>query len=114
MRRPRTAQKDSKQTIGDHRTGAILAPPSALYGHPIVKFLPDLVSFKKSSYQTGATKSGKILSCKFFFDLAKLLVVFVGFLMYIRFHLLSASSVVFGFFAQPIITTVGGIFVRQI
>lgn len=91
----RIAQKDSNQAIGGHLTGAILAPPSALYVHPIVKSLPDLVLFKKSPNETGTTKSGEILSSEFFFDLAKMLVVFLWFLMYILFHFLSASSVVF-------------------
>ena len=113
MRRSRIAQKDPKQTIGDHGAGAILASPSALHLYPVVKVRLDLVVFEKFSYQTASSKSSEIFTGELFFNIVILLLAFVVFLRYNLFHLLSASSVVSWFFAEPIITTVGGIFVRK-
>jgi hypothetical protein len=94
MRGSRIAQKDPKQAIGDHRSGAILTSPPALNLNSTVKFLADLVLPKKPSDKTAATKSGEIFPGEFFFDLTKMPVVFLGLLSYILFHLLSASFVV--------------------
>ena len=94
LSRPCITEKYSIQTTCNHRTIAIFSLPAAFYLHPNVKFFSYLMSQKISSYQTTATKLGEIPPIDFFFDTCVNLIAFFGFLIYIRFHLLSGSFVV--------------------
>lgn len=101
LRGPTATQKDSIQTTCNHQTRTILTLPSTFYFHPAVKSFSYLVSMKKSPDQTTATISGQILATEFYFDTVMKSIAFVEILMYIPFHLLSASFVVGMVFAIP-------------
>jgi hypothetical protein len=55
-----------------------------------------MVALKKPAYETSAAKSSGMLAAEFFFYSMNLMIAFTAFLRYTLFHLLSASSIVFG------------------
>jgi hypothetical protein len=96
LSRSRITQKHSIQTTHQHITNAVLTLSSTYYPYPTFNLLLYPVALKESPYKTASTKSGEILATELFFDPFNLLIAFAGFLSYILFHFLSASSIVLG------------------
>jgi hypothetical protein len=101
LRRPRVTQKNAIKTICEHGTHTILALSSAFDCHFPLKALLYLVALKKPPYQTTAAKAIEMLAAEFFFYSMNMMIAFIVFFRYTLFHLLSASSMVFGISWTP-------------